>query len=84
MNSLEQGQRVRVHAAGVHNRVTIPGGALGTVVRPLIASRAAWVELDERSVVRDVHAFDDRARSRYVCAYPEDCEVQISTEREVG
>ncbi len=76
METFQRGERVLVLAAGVHKRVVIPGGAKGTVVRCLMSSRAAWIALDERLPIADVHPFVDQERATQVCAYPEDCELQ--------
>jgi len=51
-------------------------GLMGTVKRLRRADDGAWVELDDRSKIADVHPFpeDDATRGKHVLTYPEWCD----------
>lgn len=69
-------QRVFVWRAGFNAEHALPG-LPGTVERLRLADHAAWIALDVRQEVLDVHQFpaNDETRSRHVLARPEDCSV---------
>jgi hypothetical protein len=72
--------RVLVRQCSVHgdDEIVQLGGAgiPGAIYRPRRADEGAWVRLDVRSALADVHPFPaDDDRGRDVLAYPEDYEV---------
>jgi hypothetical protein len=82
--SLFRGMRVRVH---VVEDIAIPGGASGTVMQQRVQDAGAWVRLDQRCEVADVHGFpaDDYAgRGNDVLAYPEHCEDAGEVDRDIA
>lgn len=72
MVRLTNGQRVLVSAVGDDGTEIPP--TLGTVKRLRMADNGAWVALDQRVDVPNVHLFDSTdPRGTQVLTYPEYC-----------
>lgn len=75
LQRFERGQRVVVHVCG-DDEIELPAGTMGTVTRPRVSDNGAWVSLDHRSDVPNVHPFPaDDSRGTHVLCYPVDCDA---------
>lgn len=77
MKRFKEHQRVLVRRCiTTDESIAMLGGAPGTVWRLRRRDEGAWITLDTRSEVPDVHHFpaDDKIRGRNVLAAPIDCD----------